>query len=402
MTASGKRRTSVKILHTADVHLEVSRHGKIVDGRNSRLDDLGAVLDRFADVAIKEKVDLAAIVGDLFDNRRPGPEAITRAVRPIRRLSEAKIPTVISGGNHDGQGTIADPDSHTLTWMAQLAMPYVHVLATPHAGWLPSSRGKFAVVAIPFPHKRAYDVAHPDLEIRERVELVSRDIERVIGEMRRTVGSQKVPVVFVGHLTVAGARLGHESAMRMGWDVTIRPEVLDEFDYAALGHIHLQQQISPKAWYAGSPAPLDWSDDGHQKGFLLVDVEPGRDPQVEVVDAGARPMVVVEYVEEAGAWLPNAEYRPPSGAIVKARIRPQERVSGATQAQLVRQLLDAGAFHVVPEVVLPEQANRVRVVLDPEADEIAAVEEWCRAKSVDPAKVVPVARELIASFRVAG
>lgn len=385
----------VKLLHVADVHIGVSRHGKVVDGRNSRLDDMGSVLTRFAEVAISEQVDLALIVGDLFDGRRPGPDEIRVAIRPLQALSAAKIRTLITPGNHDGMGTIADPDSHTLGWMAELEMPRVHVFTKPGTGIVLAGDVEVNVARIPFPHKRAYDVEHAELEIAERVELVSRDVEQAIAYMATLMKGPEIRL-FMGHLTVAGAMLGQESAMRMGWDVMINPQVLEAFDYAALGHIHRQQEVTAKAWYSGSPAALDW-DDEEPKGFLLVDVAKGKTPVVEVVPSGARRLVTI-MTDAQDDQLPAGP--DVTDAIVRLIVEPLpgERVPSNMIAAITAAVYAEGAFYVKPEVMVSIDPTRRRVQLDPEADVIDALETWAEAKGVDPGKVVPVGRELLASF----
>lgn len=385
----------MKLLHVADVHIGVSRHGKVVDGRNSRLDDMGSVLTRFAEVAISEQVDLALIVGDLFDGRRPGPDEIRVAIRPLQALSAAKIRTLITPGNHDGMGTIADPDSHTLGWMAELEMPRVHVFTKPGTGIVLAGDVEVNVARIPFPHKRAYDVEHAELEIAERVELVSRDVEQAIAYMATLMKGPEIRL-FMGHLTVAGAMLGQESAMRMGWDVMINPQVLEAFDYAALGHIHRQQEVTAKAWYSGSPAALDW-DDEEPKGFLLVDVAKGKTPVVEVVPSGARRLVTI-MTDAQDDQLPAGP--DVTDAIVRLIVEPLpgERVPSNMIAAITAAVYAEGAFYVKPEVMVSIDPTRRRVQLDPEADVIDALETWAEAKGVDPGKVVPVGRELLASF----
>ena len=53
-----------------------------------------------------------------------------------------------------------------------------------------------------------------------------------------------------------------------------------DYDYIALGHDHHQHQQSKGAWYAGSPERWRFDEIRYDKGFLVVDVEPGVDPKV--------------------------------------------------------------------------------------------------------------------------
>ena len=53
-----------------------------------------------------------------------------------------------------------------------------------------------------------------------------------------------------------------------------------DYDYIALGHDHHQHQYSEGAWYAGSPERWRFDEIRHEKGFLVVDIEPGSKPVV--------------------------------------------------------------------------------------------------------------------------
>ncbi|MFW9926249.1 MAG: exonuclease SbcCD subunit D [Candidatus Thorarchaeota archaeon] len=53
-----------------------------------------------------------------------------------------------------------------------------------------------------------------------------------------------------------------------------------DYDYIALGHDHHQHMHSKGAWYAGSPERWRFDEIRHEKGFLVVDVEIGKEPLV--------------------------------------------------------------------------------------------------------------------------
>jgi DNA repair exonuclease SbcCD nuclease subunit len=52
------------------------------------------------------------------------------------------------------------------------------------------------------------------------------------------------------------------------------------YDYIALGHDHHQHQHAKNAWYAGSPERWRFDEIRHEKGFLIVDIETGRDSTI--------------------------------------------------------------------------------------------------------------------------
>ncbi|TFG34958.1 hypothetical protein EU527_00480 [Candidatus Thorarchaeota archaeon] len=52
------------------------------------------------------------------------------------------------------------------------------------------------------------------------------------------------------------------------------------YDYIALGHDHRQMKHTPNAWYAGSPERWRFDEVSHKKGFLVVEIEVGKEPKI--------------------------------------------------------------------------------------------------------------------------
>ena len=292
----------------------VERHTPLRE-LSSRTEDLGETLIRFAQVAIEEKVDLALLPGDIFHTRRPLPRVWPYLTRTLTALREASILTLISGGNHDGPDTVGDERTHALAWMSALQPRGVRMFTTAKATRIVMADGKaFNIVATPYPHKRAFDALLPDADPDERVEAVSRAYESGVATMIDSVQSSypDIRTLFMGHVSVVGAALGSETTMRFGWDVTARSGLFDKVDYAALGHIHRQQQIGEKAWYAGSPEYMDFGEEGQQKGYILVNFNKGKQPKVEVIDSHPRPMMSVDVRESEVGWVASANQFPPA------------------------------------------------------------------------------------------
>ncbi|PKQ28748.1 MAG: hypothetical protein CVT63_01170 [Candidatus Anoxymicrobium japonicum] len=94
---------SLKILHTADVHLgakflSLGRKGEEMRTR------LLEVFDDTVDLAIRERVNLFLIAGDLFDSDRVSTSLIDRVARGLQNLLDADIPVLVSPGTHDPYG----------------------------------------------------------------------------------------------------------------------------------------------------------------------------------------------------------------------------------------------------------------------------------------------------------
>lgn len=381
----------MRLAHTADVHLGITRYGNDVGGRNSRVTDFAATLDEFSRMACRERVDVAVLAGDTFHTRRPGPLELKVLVEAVRRMTRNNVHVIIGPGNHDGMGSIADPDTHTLGWMAALEMPLVHVYPGPTV----SRVGDFVVAALPYPHKRSIESS---ASLRDRTTQASLVVEATIREMADRASDLPGPKLFVGHLSTIGARLGSEGGMMMGWDTTVDPDCLQGFDYAALGHIHVQQEVAPNAWYAGAPDLHDFSDVDRDPSFLLVDIASG-DLTIRRVPTGARRIVVVAAVEEAEGW-PELGPDVPEGAIVRLDLHQR---TPKVPPEVVRRYVDGirsrGASWIKVNPIKPAAVPRARVEMDTESDVLPATERWLRLQDVDPEPVLAVAREVVAPFR---
>jgi DNA repair protein SbcD/Mre11 len=85
----------VKLLHTADWHV-----GKQLRGR-SRLAEHRKVLGEIARVAADEQVDVALVVGDLFETTVPAPDAQRVVWDALLALRATGAEVVVVAGNHD-------------------------------------------------------------------------------------------------------------------------------------------------------------------------------------------------------------------------------------------------------------------------------------------------------------
>ncbi|MFH0769374.1 MAG: metallophosphoesterase [Chloroflexota bacterium] len=83
---SDNGRMPLRVLHTADLHLEIFG------------DSACRGLEAVVNVAITAKVDLVIIAGDLFDHNRVRDNVVSFAIEQLQRLS---VDVVILPGNHD-------------------------------------------------------------------------------------------------------------------------------------------------------------------------------------------------------------------------------------------------------------------------------------------------------------
>ena len=101
-------RRPLRLLHTADLHLDHDAYGNATQQAASR--ERGRrMLGRIVDLALAERVDLVLIAGDLFDHNRVPDETVEFARGELGRLG---CPAVVLPGNHDCLRTNAIYDRH--------------------------------------------------------------------------------------------------------------------------------------------------------------------------------------------------------------------------------------------------------------------------------------------------
>lgn len=91
----------IKLLHTADIHLDARFSGLPAAKRQQRRQGLRDTFNRVVDEALKNKVDVLIISGDLFDSHQPAIDTINFVLHNFKRLDENDIAVVLVPGNHD-------------------------------------------------------------------------------------------------------------------------------------------------------------------------------------------------------------------------------------------------------------------------------------------------------------
>lgn len=90
----------MKILHTSDWHLGKKPAGTEVYSE-TRYQDYFNAAEYIVQQAIKEKVDLFIISGDLFDSNKINPDILYRTENILEALKDSGITTLAISGNHD-------------------------------------------------------------------------------------------------------------------------------------------------------------------------------------------------------------------------------------------------------------------------------------------------------------
>ena len=273
----GKRvweRKDMKFVHLADLHI-----GKSVKDF-SMIEDQKYILAQVLAVVEQEGIDAVLVSGDVYDRTVPSEEAVRVFDEFLFRLSELSAKVLLISGNHDSD--------ERLNFGSRLFAAKGVYFCTKYDGslcrqTLEDEFGPVHFYLLPF--VKASQVRHfcPEEKIESydqavRVAIAKGKVdprERNVILAHQFVAGKSGEVLLGGSESPAVASVG--LVERIGCDC------FDDFDYAALGHIHKAQSIGrEEVRYAGTPLKYHADEVGDEKSMPIVTMGKKGDVQIEL------------------------------------------------------------------------------------------------------------------------
>ncbi len=271
----------MKLLHTSDWHLGCHLYGK------KRINEHERFLEWLHEIMEEQAIDILCIAGDIFDTTTPSNRAQSLYFRFLRKiLSTACSHVIIIGGNHDSPTLLEAPgellrslDIHVIG--SKTDLPEKEVLLLNDKNETPLA----IVCAVPYLRDRDIRLSRPGEESIEKEHLLQEGIRNHFREVIDHAASiqkkleQKVPVIVMGHLFMAGGKTSEGDGTRDLYVGSLAPVGSDIFpeivDYAALGHLHTPQIAgqNPLFRYCGSPLQMSFKEADSEKQVLLVEFD---------------------------------------------------------------------------------------------------------------------------------
>ncbi len=273
--------SKMRVLHFSDLHIGVENYGRVdpETGLSTRLGDFLYSLDQVVEFSLSEGVDLVLLAGDAYKGRDPTQTHQREFAKRLNRLSQAGIPTFLLVGNHDLPA--ASSRATAVDIFPTLEVANVHVGNNLETYTVNTPSGPIQVLAVPWPRRSA-------ILSREDSRGMSIEQVRQALEERLTDGiglkanelDPNIPAIITAHVTVNGATVGTERSMMLGQDHVLLLSALTppQVEYVALGHIHKHQILRPEppmVVYSGSLQRVDFSEEGDEKGFCVIDLDQG-------------------------------------------------------------------------------------------------------------------------------
>tara|TARA_B100001167_G_scaffold96919_1_gene59019 strand:- start:1024 stop:2277 length:1254 start_codon:yes stop_codon:yes gene_type:complete len=327
----------LRILHFSDLHIGVENYGRTdpKTGLSTRLGDFLDSLDQVVEFALNEGVDLVLLAGDAYKGRDPTQTHQLEFAKRLNRLSQSGIPMFLLVGNHDLPA--ASSRATAMDIFPTLEVANIHVGNSLKTYDVPTPSGPLQVLAVPWPRRSA--ILSREDSRGMSIEQVRQTLEERLTDGIEVAASQldpTIPAILTGHVTVNGATVGTERSMMLGQDHVLLVSALDrpQVEYIALGHIHKHQILRPDppmVVYSGSLQRVDFSEEGDEKGFCVIDLDPAapqgqRMTKFEFHKLDARSFVTVDVTVEPQDVDPTATVvraiarKEIAGAVVRVRI----------------------------------------------------------------------------------
>jgi DNA repair protein SbcD/Mre11 len=236
----------MRFLHLADVHLDTSFAGRSESVRRRLRDASHEAFTRAVDVALESDVDAVLIAGDLFDGDRLSFQTERFLLRQVARLGDHGVTVVYATGNHDPGSSGGGP--RVLQWPPNVVTATDD---TPRRIEIAARAGGTAGYVSAIGHESA---------------LEERDLSRLLP---RPEGA--LPEVGLLHTQVQTSAGADRHGRYAPSDLSYLRRA--GYDYWALGHIHVPQELSadPPIWYSGSLQGRSHGEQG-ERGAVLVDL----------------------------------------------------------------------------------------------------------------------------------
>src|SRR4029079_18219027 len=243
----------LRIIHTADVHLG-ARHDDLGEQAPAQRERQFAAFTAAVDLALKDKVDLFLIAGDLFDSNVQPKRSVERVAAQLKRLVDAKIRTVVIPGTHDCYDRASIYRAYDLKTLS-------------------GSSPDDDLVSVLTPDQQRIHLPALDTVVHGPVFGTKRAPHSPLRDLDATSGDQPEATWRIGlvHGSIAiPGKTEHDDVV-----ITTDEIAATHLDYLALGHWHSTRQGKaggvPSA-YAGAPEPVALDQDQAGK-VLRVDFE---------------------------------------------------------------------------------------------------------------------------------
>lgn len=249
----------MRFAHISDLHL-----GKRLNGF-SMMEDQRYILAQIVEIISDKDVDGVIIAGDIYDKSVPSAEAVALFDEFITSLCRLKKSVYIISGNHDSPERIAYGGKIMETADIYVSPVYDGTISriTKHDQY-----GELNIYLLPFIKPGNVRSFYPEEDTSSYTAALRTAISH--GDIDKSARN-----IIVSHQFITGAQTcDSEDISSVGTLDCVDVGVFEDFDYAALGHIHGAQRVGrDTVRYCGTPLKYSFSECGHKKSVTIAELK---------------------------------------------------------------------------------------------------------------------------------
>lgn len=273
----------MKFFHLSDLHIGLKLYNRDLG------EDQAYILRQIIRLAAEERPDALVIAGDIYDRAVPPAEAVELFDRFITELTDTlpKLSVMLIAGNHDSgprvgclNAILSRQNVHMIGQPPRIKEEYMEKVV------LRDQYGPVIFYLLPFVRPSMARRAVGDEE--ERALSYEETLRRLIA--RETLDPAQRNVI-VSHQFYLPSGSRPEDIERMDSEIptvgnidAVPADILEPFDYGALGHIHKPMKAGGEfCRYCGTPLACSVSEAGQEKSIVQVELGKKGDRKVRLL-----------------------------------------------------------------------------------------------------------------------
>ena len=291
----------MKFFHLSDLHIGL----KLID-RDLR-EDQEYILNQIIEAAKTEIPDAIVIAGDIYDKAVPSAEAVEVFDHFIGKLHDAVPDTVIMmiSGNHDSAPRVN-------CFRSVLGRQKIYMIGLPpqredehiEKVTLCDEYGPVNFYLLPFVKPSMVKMITKTDENGNNLSY-NETLHRLIWREEINENERNILVSHQFYLPVgkdADQVERMESEIRTVGNIDqVSADILEKFDYAALGHIHKPMKVGSEFYcYCGTPLACSMSEAGQEKGIVVVEIKEKKSQSMpeEYMEKKVLPLIPLRQVKQ--------------------------------------------------------------------------------------------------------